>query len=333
MDKTLLQLGQKKYSIVCAQCHGVLGDGNSIVAENMGLRLPPSLLELADKPAGHFYTAITEGYGVMPSFSGELNTQERWAVVAYVRALQAARGSAAGGAAAPSSGEPMISVERYTGTPKLMVPAFGLGVLGLVLTAVGAFMGTRAPRAHSYLFAFTYWVGIAVASIIMVAIFHTAKAKWMTVLRRAMETMAVAVPIFAVLFLGLIPVLKHLYPWVPGSELASRHERAWSATWHHKQHGYLNLPRSSSCARSSTSWCGSSSATRLHGWSTQQDETGELELTVKQRFLVARRPALPCAHDHFCFVRLADEPHAALAVHHLSASITSPAASWRPSAC
>ncbi len=114
----------------------------------------------------------------------------------------------------------MTSVERYTGTPRLMMPAFGIGILGLVLTAVGAFVGDARATAHSYLFAFTYWVGISVASIIMVAIFHTAKAKWMTVLRRAMETMAGAVPIFAVLFLGLIPALKHLYPWVPGSELA-----------------------------------------------------------------------------------------------------------------
>jgi len=97
VDKSLLQLGQKKYSIVCAQCHGVLGDGNSIVAENMGLRLPPSLLDLSNRPVGHFYTAINEGYGMMPSFSGELNTQERWAVVAYVRALQASRGTRAGG--------------------------------------------------------------------------------------------------------------------------------------------------------------------------------------------------------------------------------------------
>jgi mono/diheme cytochrome c family protein len=96
VDKPLLLLGQKKFNIVCSQCHGVLGDGNSIVAENMGLRLPPSLLELSGKPAGHFYAAINEGYGVMPSFNGELNTQERWAVVAYVRALQAARGAPAG---------------------------------------------------------------------------------------------------------------------------------------------------------------------------------------------------------------------------------------------
>lgn len=91
VDRKLLALGQKKYNIVCSQCHGVLGDGNSVVAENMSLRLPPSLLELEGKPAGHFYAAINEGYGVMPSFSGELDVKERWAVVAYVRALQAAR--------------------------------------------------------------------------------------------------------------------------------------------------------------------------------------------------------------------------------------------------
>ncbi len=96
VDRALLTLGQKKYNIVCAQCHGVLGDGQSIVAENMALRLPPSLLELSGRPAGHFYAAITEGYGVMPSFSGELDTRERWAVVAYVRALQAARNTRLG---------------------------------------------------------------------------------------------------------------------------------------------------------------------------------------------------------------------------------------------
>ncbi len=101
VDRALLTLGQKKYNIVCAQCHGVLGDGASVVAENMALRLPPSLLELSQRPAGHFYTAITEGYGVMPSFSGELDTKERWAVVAYVRALQAARNTRTGGEQPP----------------------------------------------------------------------------------------------------------------------------------------------------------------------------------------------------------------------------------------
>jgi mono/diheme cytochrome c family protein len=92
LDKEVLARGQKRYNIVCAQCHGVLGDGNSVVAENMALRLPPSLVELADRPNGHFYAAITEGYGVMPSFAGEIPVKDRWAIVAYVRSLQTARG-------------------------------------------------------------------------------------------------------------------------------------------------------------------------------------------------------------------------------------------------
>ena len=103
LNQAVLARGQKRYNIVCAQCHGVLGDGNSVVAENMALRLPPSLIDLQNKPNGHFYAAIAEGYGVMPSFSGEIDIQDRWAIVAYVRALQTARKS---GAVAPPGAQP-----------------------------------------------------------------------------------------------------------------------------------------------------------------------------------------------------------------------------------
>ncbi len=88
LSEEMLLRGKRKFDIVCAQCHGQNGDGNSIVAENMGMRLPPDLLALADRPAGHFYQAIAFGYGVMPSFAGELKVEDRWAVVAYIRALQ-----------------------------------------------------------------------------------------------------------------------------------------------------------------------------------------------------------------------------------------------------
>lgn len=101
LNREVLEVGQKKYNIVCSQCHGQLGDGNSVVAENMALRLPPSLLEIANKPDGHVFVAMTEGYGMMPSFAGELNIQERWAVVAYIRALQRARTTQAGGQPLP----------------------------------------------------------------------------------------------------------------------------------------------------------------------------------------------------------------------------------------
>jgi mono/diheme cytochrome c family protein len=84
----LLALGKLRFEIVCATCHGVLGNGDSMVADNFPTRIPPSLVALTDKPAGFFYRAATYGFGVMPSFAGELNNEERWAVVAYIKALQ-----------------------------------------------------------------------------------------------------------------------------------------------------------------------------------------------------------------------------------------------------
>jgi hypothetical protein len=175
-------------------------------------------------------------------------------------------------------------VQRYSGTPRLMVPAFGLGIAGLVLTAVGAFVSDARAAAHSYLIAFAYWVGISVASLLMVAIFHTAKAKWMTVLRRAMETMAISVPIFAVLFVGVFLGREHLYPWVPGSALAAHFTEVELGHLSHKQHGYLNVPF---FLVRQVIYFGlwTFISHRLYSWSTRQDEGGQLELTVKQRFL------------------------------------------------
>jgi mono/diheme cytochrome c family protein len=88
MTAELLRRGRHRFEIVCATCHGLVGNGDSMVADNMATRLPPSLVALSDKPAGFFYKAITQGYGLMPSFAGEIPMDERWAVVAYVKALQ-----------------------------------------------------------------------------------------------------------------------------------------------------------------------------------------------------------------------------------------------------
>ena len=86
----LLQGGRRDFNVYCAACHGVLGDGNTQVAENMTLRKPPSFHQppLSEYPPGRVYRAIAEGYGLMPSYASELSVVRRWAVVAYVEALQ-----------------------------------------------------------------------------------------------------------------------------------------------------------------------------------------------------------------------------------------------------
>jgi hypothetical protein len=72
----------------CAVCHGVLGDGDSQVALNMSLRRPPSLHLYRDRPDGYIFQVISRGFGLMPSYAGSISVHDRWAVVAYVRALQ-----------------------------------------------------------------------------------------------------------------------------------------------------------------------------------------------------------------------------------------------------
>jgi len=170
----------------------------------------------------------------------------------------------------------MIAVERFGGS-KLVVPAGAIGVLGLVATVAGMFMAPREAM-HSYLIAFCYWCGISVASIIMVAIFHTAKAKWPTVLRRAMETMGSSVVLFIPLVLPILFFAKELFPWV------SPEGKFTDTEMHHlhHKHGYLNLPF---FYIRHVIYFGvwALVAWRLRGWSTEQDQSGALELTVKQR--------------------------------------------------
>ncbi len=88
VDAKLLERGRARFGIVCATCHGVLGDGQSQVALNMSLRRPPSLHAYRDVRDGHLFRVVSLGFGLMPSYAAELSVEDRWAIVAYVRALQ-----------------------------------------------------------------------------------------------------------------------------------------------------------------------------------------------------------------------------------------------------
>jgi mono/diheme cytochrome c family protein len=92
----LLQVGRKRFDVHCAVCHGLLGDGESQVALNMSLRKPPSLHLYRDVPDGYLFQVASEGFGLMPGYAAELSPEERWAVVAYLRALQLSQHADAG---------------------------------------------------------------------------------------------------------------------------------------------------------------------------------------------------------------------------------------------
>lgn len=81
--------GRERYEIFCTPCHGLLGDGDGMVAQR-GFPAPPSFHtdRLRGAPDRHFYAVATQGYGAMYAYADRLNQQDRWAVVAYIRALQ-----------------------------------------------------------------------------------------------------------------------------------------------------------------------------------------------------------------------------------------------------
>jgi mono/diheme cytochrome c family protein len=89
IDLPLLQRGEQRYGIYCAPCHGQVGRGDGMVVRR-GYRPPPSfhIDRLRAQPAGYFFDVITAGFGAMPDYAAQISVPDRWAIVAYVRALQ-----------------------------------------------------------------------------------------------------------------------------------------------------------------------------------------------------------------------------------------------------
>src|SRR5690348_13049885 len=85
----LLERGQQRFDIYCAPCHSRAGDGDGMIAER-GFPHPPSYHTdaLRNAPDSHFYDVITQGYGAMFPYADRISPHDRWAIVAYIRALQ-----------------------------------------------------------------------------------------------------------------------------------------------------------------------------------------------------------------------------------------------------
>ena len=108
VTKEVLDRGRERYNIYCAPCHSRVGDGNGFVPSRGFARKPPSyhIERLQKAPLGYFYDVITNGFGIMSDYASQVSPEDRWKIVAYIRALQlsqnATRADVPAGQAVPS---------------------------------------------------------------------------------------------------------------------------------------------------------------------------------------------------------------------------------------
>src|SRR5215470_6383503 len=93
----ILDRGESRFNITCLPCHGKLGDGKGMVALR-GFRHPPTYHQdrLRNAPTSHFYDVMTNGFGAMPSYAEVVTPEDRWKIIAYIRALQKSQDTKAG---------------------------------------------------------------------------------------------------------------------------------------------------------------------------------------------------------------------------------------------
>jgi len=90
VTKEVLERGRERYNIYCAPCHSRVGDGRGFVASRGFSKMPPSyhIPRLQKAPLGYFFDVITNGFGIMPDYASQISPEDRWKIVAYIRALQ-----------------------------------------------------------------------------------------------------------------------------------------------------------------------------------------------------------------------------------------------------
>src|SRR5215213_10855641 len=103
VTKEVVERGRERFNIFCSACHGMTGNGDGMIVRR-GFRRAASFNDdrLRNAPVGHFFDAITNGWGAMPAYAPQIPVQDRWAIIAYIRALQTSQENLAAASASPA---------------------------------------------------------------------------------------------------------------------------------------------------------------------------------------------------------------------------------------
>ncbi len=123
----VMQRGQERYNVYCSPCHSRIGNGAGMIVQRgyaAAGNFHTARLEAA--PLGHFFNVISNGYGAMPDYSAQLAPADRWAVVAYVKALQLSQKATAADIANGEHVEPLSAISDRNGFPAGFAQQWGL---------------------------------------------------------------------------------------------------------------------------------------------------------------------------------------------------------------
>ena len=303
VTQELLERGQRQYDIYCSVCHDRVGTGQGMVATYPALGFVPPTnyhdeIRLA-YPDGQFYEVIALGVRTMPSYAAQINVEDRWAIVAYIRALQRSQKRAArrrAGRHSPPTGRQLMATHGSHTAPDPPVTyrvqgnwprtlGMGLFAAGLALMVLGGLAGWlgEEPSANrlkfAYLTAYMYTLSVALGALFFVLLQHVTGARWSIVLRRLCERLMMALPVMPILFVPILFWMPDLFPW-------ARPEVVAADPMLQAKEPYLNIQFFIIRALIYfTCWNGL--ALLCYRWSVRQDTTGDPALTLKMRRLSA----------------------------------------------
>ncbi len=118
LTPAVMERGQERYNVYCTPCHSRVGNGNGMIVQR-GYKPAGNFHtdRLRNAPLGHFFAVMTNGYGAMPDYAAQLTPEDRWAVTAYIRALQLSQDAKQSDVAAGGHVEDLHSIAKDQGMP------------------------------------------------------------------------------------------------------------------------------------------------------------------------------------------------------------------------
>jgi hypothetical protein len=140
---TVLERGQEEFNVYCTPCHSRVGNGAGMIVQR-GYKAAGNFHDanIAAKPLGHYFQVMTQGYGAMPDYAQQLTPEDRWAVAAYIRALQLSQNAKMSDVPAGTDIELLPQIAKDQGYPESFA-----GVWPLPPTAVNPLPGPQTPVA------------------------------------------------------------------------------------------------------------------------------------------------------------------------------------------